>query len=264
MMNINKLVTLVSVAHHPLSGKEIYSTNDTRALQLAMGLDAKIHKVVHAGDRGCPALSGYLGMGIDKIHCIDTSYKGTKNKGKAKDACSLLAGFIKKENPTIVVSGMQAQSGLGSGLLPYMLADILGINLISNVLHAEVGEKEVNLVQFLPKGKRRELSVRPPFILSVHPAAPLNIKYAWGRSQAGRIAKADASLLAVPALSDDWDNAPLEKGRKRLSISTGKSGFERMQRAIAISGGGGEVVKYGSAGEKAKVVYDFLADKKLV
>lgn len=264
MMNIEQVIALVSVAHHPLSGKEIYSTNDTRALELAMGIKALNHKVVHVGDKGCPALSGYLGMGITKIHCIDNRNKDKKSISTTIDVCNLLAGFLKAEIPDIVVCGSKAQSGESSGLIPYILAKELKIPVISGVLAVKLNEKKVNILQFLPMGKRREITAKPPFILAVHQATPLKIKYAWARAKKGNVSQTNANAVNLASLFDGWKNSPLQKGRKRLTINSDKSGFERMQRSVAISSSGGKIIKSESSLDKAKVVYDLLKEKKLI
>lgn len=256
---IPKIVTLLSVAHHPLSGREIYSTNDGRALQLALQLNAPRHKAVHVGDKGCPALEGYLGMGLDKIYCLD----GGKDN-KKYDVCSLLSSFIQQENPALVICGTRAQGGMASGMLPYILARELQLPLISGILHASRQDDKIKLVQFLPRGKRRDLTADLPLILVVHPNAPLDIMFAWARAQAGSVLASETTQQEISQLCGDWEYSELRKGRKRLAISSGKSGFERMQRALSMQGGGGQIIKDGSSADKAKIAFDFLRGKNLV
>ena len=252
-----KLIILLSQARHPLSGKAVCSPNDLRALAIAQSLSESSNvelRAVHAGDPQDPVMNEYLGYGLKSIDIIATK--------QDEDPCPKLAGYLQQEQPQIILTGMQALGGLASGLVPYILAEQINYPLISGVISAAIEEDKLVCSQYLPKGRRRDFTLSPPTILSVHLRAASKPQFVWAKQQQGQInileqedSKGKASHTN---LIENWDTAPAQKKRSRLSIRSNRSGFERMQRAVSLSGGGGNIIKDGSALEKAQITYNMI------
>lgn len=264
-----KAAILLSLARHPLSGKVVCSPNDLRALAIMKSLckeygqehDIEL-KAVHAGDPSNPTLSEYLGYGLTKINVLKT----TKNE----DPCPKLAKYLLQEKPQLIVAGMQALGGLESGLVPYILANKINYPIISGAISISLQNDNLICSQYLPKGRRRDFVTTPPLFITVHIRAPNKPQFVWTQQQQGEIKKVSANTntqniryknKSIPSpinLIDDWSFAPAEKKRSRLSIGSNLSGFERMQRAVSLSGGGGKIVKDGSVLEKAEITYNMI------
>ncbi len=265
-MNPVKPLVLLSLAKHPLSGKEICSPNDLRALSLVTEAFPDF-SALHVGAPGHPALHTYLGYGIPALDVIKTE--------KTDETVHSLAEYLSKNKPALVVAGMRALGGIGSGLLPYMLAERLGYPLISGIVSIKESAGKLHCSQYLPKGRRRDFTVAPPLFVTVHPRAFQKIQYVWARQHKGEIREvsfnnsnptgtrtADSASFNSP-LSANWHYAPAQKKRARLSVRSNRSGFERMQRAISLQTGGGNILKEGDARAKAQFVYNILKERKV-
>ena len=73
----------------------------------------------------------------------------------------------------LVLAGTQAETGEGSGMLPFMLAERLGWPLVTGLAEVEsVSNGVAQVLQALPRGQRRRLKVRLPMLATVDNAAP--------------------------------------------------------------------------------------------
>ena len=151
---------------------------------------------------------------------------------------------------------------MGSGLLPYLLAQRLGRPLLPNVLSAQLASGAVRARQFLPKGRRRDMETDLPALLAVHPAAPFEPRYAYARSAPGAYCP-----LRRPPRPRRWQtpgasNRPT-RGRK-LAAPERRSGRDRLLAATAMASRGGEVIQHGSPEDKARAVLAYLRTHNLV
>ena len=250
-----KIMVALSIAHHPLSGREMRSPNDGKALEIALSLEklmgAEI-KAVHVGKESA-ALREYLGLGIRQISLISPS---------GRDTAELLTGYAQQEKTDIILTGSRGQES--SGLVPYLMAHSLVLPLFHNVLSLAYKEDTWEVTQFLPGGKRRKTEFSPPVILMVHPKAGLNLQYAWSRERTGEVKPYDLTSVSARGADEGWQYARAETGRKRLSIASQRSGFERLQKAISLGERGGEIIKEGDAAAKAEKIMTFLQEKRLL
>lgn len=207
-----RIAVLVSLGRHPVSGAVRWSRNDGAALALARRLGGASVAVLHAGDPDEPALRGYLALGAPCVQTIDVP--------RDRDVLDPLAALL--SDYALVLCGSRGESGMGSGLLPYLLAQRLGRPLLPNVLSAQLAGSAVRARQFLPKGRRRDMEADLPALLTVHPAAPFEPRYAYARERAGRVLPVAAPAQAAP-LADAWriepaDARPAQAGRARTTL----------------------------------------------
>ena len=134
-----------------------------RRAGLARRLGGASVAVLHAGDPDEPALRGYLALGAPCVQTIDVP--------RDRDVLDPLAALL--SDYALVLCGSRGESGMGSGLLPYLLAQRLGRPLLPNVLSAQLAGGAVRARQFLP-GRRRDMEADLPALLTVHPPRPSN------------------------------------------------------------------------------------------
>ena len=123
-------------------------------------------------------MRAYLGMGLDEIQVLQ--------QGPAADALPVLLNYLRGSRAQLVLTGSQAETGEGSGLLPYLLAEQLGWPLVVGLAAVErVADGYAEVLQALPRGQRRRLRVPLPFLASVDNAAPAARQSAYGPAQRG-------------------------------------------------------------------------------
>ncbi|MFT6916984.1 MAG: electron transfer flavoprotein beta subunit [Motiliproteus sp.] len=256
-----KIVSLVSIGKHPTSGRARRGEQDGRAVELGMVLaEACGHKknltVIHAGNAQQPALRSYAGMGLESVRVLQMR--------ESTDAVQPLSDYLHKKAPDIILTGVRAESGESSGMLPYLLAEALGWPLvprIANIVSINNGVAEI--LQALPRGQRRALAVRLPFIASVDNAAPEPRQSAFGpgnRALMDLQPSADAEV--EDAVRSAWSESPARKRPKRLKIVKAKTAAARFKAATAKpQGAGGKVLKDQSAGEQAQAIFELLREE---
>ncbi|KAF1051278.1 MAG: hypothetical protein GAK43_02476 [Stenotrophomonas maltophilia] len=256
-MNELNIVTLVSVGAHPTSGRARRAEQDARAVELGLRLAGERLRVVHAGDPHEEALRGYLGMGLSELSVLE-------QPGGA-DALLPLTAFLEHSEAQLVLTGSQAETGEGSGLLPFLLAERLGWPLVVGLAEVESVEQGVaQVLQALPRGQRRRLKVRLPFVASVDNAAPVARQSAFGPArrgylQAHEVEVQEDEVLASAALQ------PAKPRPKRLKVIKAKTGAERMKAATAkASAGTGQVLKDVSAEAGAEAIFKLLREEGVI
>ncbi|WP_445938303.1 electron transfer flavoprotein subunit beta [Pseudomonas sp.] len=249
-----QVVTLVSVGAHPTSGRPRRTEQDARAVELGLRLAGERLQVLHAGDPQQEALRAYLGMGLDQIKILEQSAHS--------DALPVLVDYLADSSAQLVLTGSQAETGEGSGMLPYLLAEQLGWPLVVGLAAVETVENGVaQVLQALPRGQRRRLQVRLPFVASVDNAAPTARQSAFGPARRGVLSAEEVERVADPLFA----SAQLQAAKprpKRLKVIKAKTGAERMKAATAkASGGGGQVLKDVSPEVGAEAIFKLLLDE---
>ena len=161
------VAALISAGRHPVSGAPRSCRGDAVAMALGRSLVGDALRVVHAGAEQEPSLQDYLALGAKNIEVLPINPNG--------DVVAVLAAYLKDVD--IILTGVGAELGAGSGLLPYALAQTLERPIVSNVLDAKVANSgassaDVEIRQFLPKGQRRRLACSLPLVIAVHPLSP--------------------------------------------------------------------------------------------
>lgn len=252
-----KVAALVSIGRHPESLRSRRAAQDARAVELGLRLAGPDVNLIHAGQPEDQTLRQYLGMGIPQMTVLQAAPE--------EDAVPVLAAYLEKEPLDIVLTGVHAEHGEGSGMLPYMLAERLGWPLVSRVAEVKhVTDGVAELLQALPRGQRRALRVPLPFVATVDNAAHKPRQYAFGPGN-----RAAMTMEPTNAAADEerltWQESPAKPRPKRLKVVKAKSAADRFKAATAKSQGqGGRVIQEGSDREKAEILMELLISEGLV
>lgn len=262
---IKRIAVLVSTGRHPVSGVPRYSRNDAAALNLANELAQRTAgtsiDVIHAAcadHADNPALSEYLALGASSITLIEAAVP--------QDVLPALQAQLQAYD--LVLCGSRAEDGAGSGMLPYLLAARLNLPLLAGVIAVTPGAGHVVAQQYLPKGRRREVALKLPAVMTVHPLAPNRLRYAYARLRRGEIRKlvfaAYEADLAARGQTEEWTVEAAKAVPRKLTAPEKRSGHARMQAATVAESRGGKVVQEGSAADKAQIVLAYLREHHLV
>ncbi len=251
---ILQIMALVSVGRHPTSGRSRRAPQDARAVELGLRLAGEGLSLLHAGDSDNSALRQYLGMGPQTIDVIE--------QADTDDAIGLLVRAVELQQPHIVLTGMRAESGEGSGMTPYVLAQQLGWPMVSGIADiVHIQGRQAQLLQALPGGQRRAISVDLPFIGSVDNAAHSPRQSAYGAARRGCI-KVQSATTCVDKARANWQVSAAKKRPKRIAMAKATTAAERLKAAtVKSSGGGGRVMLEESNREKAQAILVMLKEE---
>ncbi|WP_210712902.1 electron transfer flavoprotein subunit beta [Pseudomonas sp. MWU349] len=255
-MNSN-VISLVSIGAHPTSGRPRRAEQDARAVELGLQLAGDKLQVLHAGDVAEPALRAYLGMGLEQLHVLE--------QPAGADALPILTQYLRDAGVQVVLTGSQAETGEGSGMLPFLLAENLGWPLVVGLAQIEsLADGVAHVLQALPRGQRRRLKVRLPFLATVDNAAPKPRQSAYGPARRG-VLQADQVVVVEDELFTGSSLQPAKPRPKRLKVIKAKSGADRMKAATAkASGGTGQVLKGVSPEAGAEAILKLLIEEGVV
>lgn len=248
---------LVSAGRHPVTGAPRACRGDAAALALGQRLVGDALRIIHAGAIDEPALKDYLALGAGMIEVVAAP--------NGQDIVSVMSGLL--EDVDLVLTGSRAESGAGSGLLPYALAKALGRPVVANVLDVEIEGVEALVRQFLPKGRRRGVAVSLPAILAVHPLTKVGLGYAYARRLSGRIVAVSPAIdgkLGSGGRESHWTVEQPSRRPMRLRADEKRSAHERIRAAVASEAKGGVVAFEGTSVDKAQIVLNYLRNHRLI
>lgn len=271
---IKRIAALVSTAKHPSSGVARHCRNDSLAMTIGLNLakQASAHmQIMHAGKPDNPALADYLALGAKQIDVIETK-------------CNMVEILATRlQNTDLILTGSRAESEHSSGLLPYLLAEQLNLPLVAHALEIKLVADKAEILQFLPKGKRRLVSVQLPAVVMVHPLAAVDLHYAFAKQITGEIVTLRAIPRAIPrailpaiqpaiqpalppANASKVETQSKVENRKSIKLKApeNKMGHERLLAAISSENKGGTVVIEGNSVEKAQVILNYLREHRLI
>ena len=246
-----KVTVLLSLGRHPKSGRPMLAPNDARALAIAKKLTDR-PRLVHVGEVAQQSvLRQYLGLGFEQLDLIESP--------DGQDICGALIADLKGNPCDQILAGQNATGQDDTGLVPYIVAQGLGLDLVDRALSIADG----NVTQFLPKGQRRVLPLPSQCVVTVSDKAPLELEYVARRARQGRIEILKPESAPTAALYQGWQLEPKQPGRKRLTIQSNASGWDRFAKRMNTTGGGGEVLK-GGVDDSADKILSVLREKKLL
>ena len=201
-------------------------------------------------------------MGLAEINLLEMPEKG--------DAVQVIIEHLRQKRPDIILTGIRAESGESSGMLPYLLAEQLGLTMVSSIadiLSIDEDSQQAEVLQALPRGQRRKLNVNLPFVASVDMAAALPRQSAFGPAMRGQFETTLVEATLGGNFTDQeslsWQTVDAKKRPKRLKIVKAKTAADRFKAATAkASGGGGKVVH--GVEESAQAILDLLIEEGLV
>jgi len=250
-----RITALVSIGKHPGSGRARRAEQDARAVEMGLNLAPKGLEVLHAGDPHDDALRAYAGMGLKALRIL-------QQEGNA-DAVPALGEYLKQAGPDIILTGVRAESGESSGMVPYLLGEALGLPVVTRIAEiVSIDNGEANLLQALPRGQRRALRVPLPFVASVDMAASAPRQSAFGPANRAQLEGQAAGVEIRDEIKANWSEAPARKRPKRLKVVKAKTAADRFKAATAKStGDGGKVLRDKPATEMAQAVFDLLLEE---
>ena len=126
------VVVLLSVGRSAVSGRPRPAERDARAVSAALELTCPVIGL-HAGAEH-DVLRSYLGMGLSAVVVLALP--------DGADPVPAIAAYLRNAAPRLVLSGSRAETGDGSGLLPYEVARILQASLVPSVAAVSLGTPE--------------------------------------------------------------------------------------------------------------------------
>ena len=274
-----KVVSLVSLGQHPVSGRLRRAEQDARALELCLTLSRQqpegqvsvsawhaSGEEIMTGSEQDVALRGYLGMGLEALTLVTPRALQDNAAERVIDVWPLLAIRLREEAPQLVVCGGQSETGEGSGLLPHLLAESLGWPLVEGLVEIESCDGEhLIALQALPRGQRRRLRVRLPALVSVDSAAPAARQSAFGQARRGSLVSVEAGDVEHDSVAEAFAMTPARKRPKRLKRIKATNARDRFKAAAAkAEGGGGKRLEGMSAEDGAGEILKLLREEGVV
>lgn len=254
------MAVLVSVRTDPVSARATRNRNDALAVSLALRLPGPADvRLVHVGTMSDTVARDYLALGAPTIDVLDPAAAPARSIVPAlRDALAATP---------LVLTGMRADDGHGSGVLPFELAAAMGRPVVGDVIAVEPDGAGWIVTQALAKGARRRLRVAAPAVLAISAATPLPLRYAHADRMAGRISRrrlpAEAAGAEAPGSAEQ--RVATARRLKLLEARVIQSGHARMQAAVgSAASGGGMVISTGSPDDKARAVLHYLRRHALV
>ena len=165
--------------------------------------------------------------------------------------------------PQLVLAGTSAEAGECSGIVPYALAAALDAAIAADIADIALAGDRLDLMQALPRGRRRRLSASLPAVVTVGAAAPAPRPFAFGPARRGRIEIVKAAAMP-DAERAQWQLRPARARPKRLKVGGGGSAAERLRAATEIAAGRGRLLVDPPPAEAARAIWDYLRDEGIV
>ena len=247
------IAVLLSIGRHPASGRSRRAEDDARAIEMALTLSGRIH-AIHAGDPDEAALRDYLGMDLANLSVL--------RQPAGSDVVPALAQHLALLRPTLILAGSAAEQGPGSGMLPYLLARQLDLPLLPAIAGIAVNGGLLDVLQALPRGRRRQLRANLPAIVTIDRAAPAPRQSAYAKARRGVIDVID--MPAGPQFTAGAREVAARPRPRRLRVMTGATAAERLRAATEMQAGRGKLMVDPPAEEAARAILDYLTEEGIL
>ena len=259
---MGNVAVLLSIGRHPVSGRSRRAATDAQALEMALALRPRRLTAIHAGPAAdAEALRAYLGMGLERLTLLVLP--------EGADPVEALITHLRHLAPSLVLTGRQAEDGESSGMLPYLIARGLDAAIVPDVVRIGPADTpdatygKADLVQALPRGQRRALTVTGRLIATVHPSAPPARASAFGPARRGVIEPVAAQATADLFLSD-CEHRPWRPKPKLMRVKRGGSALDRLKAATESKSGKGQLLVNPTAEAGALAIYDSLVEQGML
>ncbi|MCS0503927.1 electron transfer flavoprotein subunit beta [Ancylobacter mangrovi] len=245
------VAVLLSAGRHPVSGQPCPVPVEMQAIGLGHALGAEMTGL-HAGPAS-ETIADALGHGLARLVHLKI--------GEADDPLASLVAALGAEKPALILAGRVGQGGEDSGLLPYALARALGLPVVADASALREGPEPGTLLveQALPKGARRRLVVRLPALVTVHPAAPAPLPFAYAARRRG-VVEERAGIASPRGERAIEERAYRPRPKLIAKSAAGASAAERLKAATEAASGGGRVLVDPPPEEAAREILAHLRD----
>ncbi|PWC46320.1 electron transfer flavoprotein subunit beta [Azospirillum sp. TSA6c] len=261
-----EVAVLLSIGRHPVSGRARRAATDAQALEMALSLRPQRLTAIHAGPAAdAEALRDYLGMGLKRLTLLVLP--------EGADPVEPLIAHLRRLAPSLVLTGRQAEDGEGSGMLPYLIARGLEAAVVADVVRIGPSDAPASsasmtdLVQALPRGQRRALTVTGRLIATVHPSAPPARASAFGPARRGVIEPV-AEPVTFEATADlflsECEHRPWRPKPKLMRVKRGGSALDRLKAATESKSGKGQLLVNPTPEAGALAIYDSLVEQGML
>ncbi|RJF88965.1 electron transfer flavoprotein subunit beta [Oleomonas cavernae] len=241
-----KIAVLLSLGHHPVSGRACAARGDAQAIALAHSLGGEVMGL-HAGP-GDAAIGDYLGHGLTRLTVLE--------QPAGADPVPALAKALAELRPDLILAGRQAQGGDDTGLVPYLLAERLTRPIVADAAAITRVGGNVVVEQALPRGARRRVTLPLPALVTVHPAAPPALPFTHGALRRGTILRRPGE--APTAIAEPIEERPYRRRPRLMGGVAGGSAADRLKAATEVTGGGGRLLVEPDPAAAAREILDFL------
>jgi electron transfer flavoprotein beta subunit len=216
---------LVSVGRHPVSLRPRLPELEARAIGLARRAGATV-TALHVGPpaMGEGVLRSCLGLGADRAVLIEA--------GQEDDPLPALLAWLRAEGCQLLLAGARAESGEGSGMIPFRIAEELSMALVARAVALEPGAGRTTVCQAMPGGRRRMLEAVLPLVITVDQTAPVATLSALGPALRGAVLTQGAPA-ATPDEFHTWHQAPARKRPRRLAAPEADGRREQLRQLLA-------------------------------
>lgn len=233
------VLVAVSLPRHPATGNVFRAPQESAALALALGTGLPV-EIVHAGP-DAEGLEVWAGFGAPLVHLSTEA--------------PISALVEKAHRAAVVLMGMEAALGLGSGLFPYAVAGRLGWPVLAPVVHlAQVETGGWQVETRLEAGRRAQWHVAGQAILTVGPRGPAG--------PLPRFSEARHARLDIHPHHADPEALPRfeQAARRAVHLPAPSEGAydARIRALLFASGGGGGRVLEGDPEQLAQDLLDEL------
>lgn len=256
------IAVLLSIGRHPVSGRARRAATDAQALEMALALHPKRLTAIHAGPAADgEALRAYLGMGLERLTLLVLP--------EGSDPVEPLIAHLCRLAPSLILTGRQAEDGEGSGMLPYLIARGLDAAVVPDVVRvgpadtSDASPGKSAIVQALPRGQRRALSVTGRFVATVHPSAASARASAFGPARRGVIEPVTVEATADLFLSE-CEHRPWRPKPRLMRVKRGGSALDRLKAATESKSGKGQLLVNPTAEAGALAIYDSLVEQGML
>jgi electron transfer flavoprotein beta subunit len=189
---VNGILPEVANENEPLP---IPNPCDAVAVEAAMQLKER-HSgrvtLINIGSMHEMVLRAFTGLGADEL--VQVLDEGIDSLG-ANQVAWLAAQVTRPMKPDLILCGEHATGGPASGIVPFSLAEFLGLPIVTGAVAIEMGQNEIRVERLIERGRRQVLQSPWPVVVT--------LARAFGSVRYSAYAKANKATIrryTLPAL----------------------------------------------------------------